>query len=99
MTANTLLETMKVKIYIQVSPHTNEPQAFTSDMSEYGYIPLGTDEVIVAVPQTDRALAEIEMLEKTAGKIKAETHAKIKAIDDRIRLLKALEYKPGDDDE
>lgn len=99
MTANTLPETIMVKIYIQVSPHTDEPQAFTSDMSEYGYIPLGTDEVIVAVPQTDRVLAEIEMLEKAADKIKADTHAQVKTIEDRIQSLKALEYKPGDDDE
>lgn len=99
MTANTLPETIKVKIYIQVSLYSDEPQAFTCDMSDHGYIPLGTDEVIVTVPQTDRVLAEIEMLEKTADKIKADTHAKVKTIEDRIQSLKALEYKPGDDDE
>ena len=98
--SNTLPETVEVTIYIHLSKYREGGvDAMTTDMSKYGYILLGTDTVTVTVPKTDPVEAEINMLEACAQEVRDQYFEKITPIEQRIRELMAIEYKPESDSE
>ena len=97
--SNTIPKTMKVTLHFHTVKYSDEPQVFTDDMSEYGYPHLGTDTVIVTVPDTDPVKAEIEMLEKARDQVRRELGDKLNNIEQRIKELAAIEYKPESDSE
>lgn len=94
MAQKQLPETVKVLVYIQVNQLSGEVSALTCDMSQYGYTLLGIQEVEVPVPQVNVVEKEVESLHKQADTIRADAHVKLKAIEDRINSLRALEHKP-----
>ena len=95
---STIPETVKVTLHIHHSPHGNEPYVSTSDMSEYGYILMGTDTVIITIPDVDIVQAEIDMLNRQAVKVREEFGRQLAILDRRISELTALEYKPEEPD-
>lgn len=97
--SNTIPKTMKVTLHFHAGKYSDELQIFTSDMSEHGYPHLGTDTVIVTVPDTDPVKAEIEMLEKVRDQVRRELGDKLNNIEQRIKELAAIEYKPESDSE
>lgn len=89
-----LPETVKANLFIHVNHHDGAALAATCDMSQYGYTLLGTHEVEVPVPQVNVVEKEVESLNRQATALRAETHIKLKAIEDRINSLLAIEHKP-----
>ena len=97
--SNTIPKTMKVTLHFHAGKYSDELQVFTSDMSEHGYPHLGTDTVIVTVPDTDPVKAEIDMLEKKAEQVRRDMGDQLNNIEQRIKELAAIEYKPESDSE
>jgi len=95
---STIPETVKVTLHIHHSSYDNEPYVSTSDMSEYGYILLGTDTVTITIPDVDIVQAEIDMLNRQTVKVREEFGRQLAILDRRISELTALEYKPEESD-
>lgn len=68
-----------------------------SDMSENGWVLLGTHDYSVDYenPTKDPVEAEIESLQKKADAIETKALADIEIINRRIGELKCIDYKPG----
>lgn len=96
MDTNKLPDTITQTLYIVLPPYSEKPMILTSDMAEYGYAVLGTEEITLAVPQIDPRAQFIDALEKKAESIKAETQVKLNRISDEIRRLQALEHDGGE---
>jgi len=93
--SNSIPETMKVEIHFHVDKYTpGKIQVFTTDMSDIGYPHLGKDIVIVTVPDCDPVKAEIDMLETKADQVRREMGDQLHNIEQRIKELAAIEYKP-----
>jgi len=95
---STIPETVKVTLYINRSPHDKSLFVSTSDMSEYGYILLGTDTAIITIPDVDIVQAEIDMLNRQTARVREEFGRQLAILDRRISELTALEYKPEEPD-
>ena len=69
-----------------------------TDMSQYGYILLGTHdfEVEYPTPTKDPVEAEIEGLQKQVAIISNKAMADTEILTRRINELKCIEYKPED---
>jgi len=68
---------------------------FSCDMSEYGHVCIGEQEIIIDVPDDfNPVVAEIAMLRATQQKIQADAQVKANAIEDQISKLSCIEYKP-----
>jgi len=81
------MEKLKVVIYMNRSQDGTVYPGL-SDMSQYGWVLLGTEEVEVTVPVVDEAQVRIDALNKQDAAIKAEAKAKRLAIDEEIKKLK-----------
>lgn len=97
---DTIPDTVEVTIYFHLTKYGSGVSAFTSDMTQYGYALLGTEDVVLSVPKKDPVEAEINMLETCAQKVRDEYFEKITPLEQRIRELMAIEHKPeGGDSE
>ena len=67
-----------------------------NDMTDHGYISLGSQTVTLNVPDTDPIEAEVMCLKKAIDKTKSECHAEVEVLSDRINSLLAIEYKESD---
>lgn len=85
-------ETFDVELFIHKNTY-GEPNVFTYDMSEHGYILLGTQTVMLNVPTKDPVEAEIEMLDKKEFSLVKEHLAQLHAIQQRRKDLLCLEVK------
>jgi len=94
MSKEQIPKTMKVELHFHKPTYGDEPIIFTQDMSHHGYPHLGSDTVTVTVPDTDPVKAEIEMLEKARDQVRQELGDKLNNIEQRIKELAAIEYKP-----
>ena len=92
-----MTDKIKVKLYIHLEQYSIDDEgrySITScDMSENGYILLGTQEVEIDAPDKDPIVAELEMLDKHLEAVEQESYNKITAIKQRIQSLQAIEYK------
>lgn len=91
--SNPLPESIESTLLVHIDPHSDKPVAMTCDMTEFGYVLLGSVTVTVPVPQVDVIEAEIASLERKADAVRAEFHRKLTAITDRIQSLRAIEHK------
>ena len=67
----------------------------SSDMTEYGYVTVGTMDVEFEVPDDFNPVqAEIEMLKTVKAKIESDAMVKTHHIEEQIRNLQCLEYRP-----
>lgn len=67
------------------------------DMSQFGYIQVGTLDVEFEVPDDfNPTQAEIEVLEKEKQRLRAELSVKLMNIDDQISKLQCLTYIPAE---
>jgi hypothetical protein len=86
------------KMYVQGKrDYTNkmEYHLHSGDMTDYGYVTVGTIEVEFEVPDDFNPVqAEIEMLKHAKAKVESEAMSKMRLIEDQIRNLQCLEYKP-----
>ena len=99
MSKEQIPKTMKVELHFHKPTYGDEPIIFTQDMSDHGYPHLGFDTVIVTVPDTDPVKAEIDMLEKKAEQVRRDMGDQLNNIEQRIKELAAIEYKPESDSE
>ena len=88
---------IKVKLFIHLEKYEFEDGhkhiVTACDMTESGYVLLGTEEVEVSVPNKDPFEAELEMLGKKLAVVEQESHNKITAIKQQIQSLQAIEHK------
>ena len=71
-------------------------QLFQADMSEYGYLLIGTVDVEVDYELPDDfnfTQLEIDNLKKEKKRIQAEANKKLVAIDEKIQSLQCIEHK------
>lgn len=68
---------------------------FGCDMSEYGFTKVAPYTITADVEMDEAMLtqAEIETLRAEQQKIRAEAHAKVTQLDERIQSLLAIEHK------
>ena len=93
--SNSIPETVEVEIHFHADKYTpGKIQVFTSDMSNIGYPHLGKDTVVVTVPECNPVKAEIDMLETKADEVRREMGDQLHNIEQRIKELAAIEYKP-----
>lgn len=93
--------TMKQTMYVHASKKYNGTNEFdidmkVCDMTEYGYILIGTVEVSADFDLPDDfnfTQAEIDSLKTQKSKIQAEAQMKITQIDEQIQRLQCIEYK------
>lgn len=84
---------IEVEIFIHAPRFTKQHMCFASDMTEHGYILLGSETVFVDVPDANPVDAELGMLNKQVAIIEAELGAKLQVLNDRIYSLKCIEHK------
>ena len=90
--------TFEVELFIHKGSYGDKYQVYPCDLSgsSHGsHVLLGKQTVTLNVPDTNEVLAEVEMLEKQAAKVRAEFSQKLQVITDRINSLQALEHKPA----
>lgn len=63
------------------------------DMSEYGYICLGSVEVTFTAPETDPVTAELESIDKAMQSVRAELQGKLNALQERRDSLLAITHQ------
>jgi len=85
-------ETLEVELMIHINPY-GAYKAFLSDMSEYGYVLLGSQVVTVGIPDKDPVEAEVEMLNKKEASLIKEHLAQLHAIQQRKNDLLCIENK------
>ncbi len=86
----------KGTLYIHAPMHSStQHEVANTDMSQYGYILLGTHdfEVEYPTPTKDPIEAEIEGLEKEHDRINKEALAKMELLNQRIKDLRCIEFK------
>ena len=65
------------------------------DMSEFGYVHIGSQDVEFDPPPADVLIAgTVAAYRKEQEKIRAEAHSKVKRLQDSIDALLCLEHKP-----
>lgn len=67
-----------------------EYDIYHCDMSEYGYICLGTVEVTFTAPTTDPVAAEVDSIDKAMQSVRAEMQSKLNALQERRDNLLAI---------
>ena len=93
--------TMKQTMYVHASKKYDGTDEFDidmkiCDMTEYGYILIGTVEVSADFDIPDDfnfTQAEIDSLKTQKSKIQAEAQIKITQIEEQIQRLQCIEYK------
>lgn len=96
METNELPKTVSNTLYIVKSEYGG-PMITVCDMSEYGYVTLGTHEITLDVPQisqTDLVLKQVDVLKTEKQRLQAETQVKLNALDEKIQKLLAITYQP-----
>ena len=83
----------KATLYIHQNNYDSGYFITESDMTEHGYVLLGTQEVELDVPTKATVIAEIEMLDKQIEVVEQDSHNKITAIKQRKASLLAIENK------
>ena len=87
----------KKTLYIHVDRfYTNkEFYVATCDMSQSGYVLLGTHDIEIDIPRPtkDPIEAEIEMLKNKVAVINTEAYAKTQQLEQRISELTCIEFK------
>ena len=92
------METIKFKqtLYIHKSPAylIEDYSFFLQDMSDCGYILLGTHDIEIDIPRPtkDPIEAEIEMLKNKVAVINTEAYAKTQQLEQRISELTCIEF-------
>jgi len=92
-------ETFEVELFIHAANYGEGFSVLSGDMSNHGYILLGTQTVTVNVPTKDPVEAEIEMLDKKEASLIKEHLAALHAIQCRKNDLLCLENKFHDPDD
>jgi hypothetical protein len=92
-------ETFEVELFIHAKNHSEGFDVTTFDMSENGYVLLGTQTVTLNVPTKDPVEAEIEMLDKKQASLIKDHLAALHAIQCRKNDLLCLENKYHDPDD
>ena len=87
------VEKFEVELFIHAAKYEEKFMVATNDMSEYGYIFLGTQVVTLNAPTKDPVEAEIEMLDKKEALLIKEHLAKLHAIQQRRNDLLCIENK------
>ena len=87
---------IEVKIYIHATLYGDKFFCCTCDMSEHGDVLLGSQTVLVDVPDTNPIDAELAMLNKQVAIIENESAAKLQVLNDRINSLMCIEHKTGE---
>ena len=93
------METIKLKetLYIHKAPGylIEDYSFFLHDMSDCGYILLGTHDLDIDIPKPtkDPIEAEIEMLKNQVAVINIEAYAKTQQLEQRISELTCIEFK------
>lgn len=78
-------------MYVHVSQYSGQPFGlFSTDMSEYGHVLLGTAEVEFTPPTTDPVDAELASIDKAVQSVRAELQGKLNALQGRRDDLLAL---------
>ena len=93
------METIKLNetLYIHKAPSylIEDYSFFLHDMSDCGYILLGTHDLDIDIPKPtkDPIEAEIEMLKNQVAVINTEAYAKTQQLEQRISELTCIEFK------
>lgn len=94
---------MKIKetMYVHKAKYRTEPVIQLTDMSEYGYVLLGTVDIefeFEMPSEAEQVKKEIEMLTAEKNRILAEAHMKTQNIQDQINSLLCLENNSAQDE-
>lgn len=78
-------------MYAHVERYGEEPFYLNQfDMSEYGYVCLGTVEVTFTAPTTDPVAAEVDSIDKAMQSVRAEFQGKLNSLQERRDNLLAI---------
>ena len=86
-------ETFEEELFIHLSKYVEGYLVTTNDMTDNGYILLGSQTVTLNVPTKDPVLAEVEMLNKKEASLIKDHLAALHAIQCRKNDLLCIENK------
>ncbi|MBL0907844.1 hypothetical protein G5645_07530 [Pectobacterium carotovorum] len=89
---------VEVTLYIHTSKYTGKPFIGVSDVSQYGYVLIGTHAVIVPIPQISNSELinrQIATLKNQQQKIIADAQIQAGEIEDQIQRLLCIDHQPA----
>lgn len=91
------MKTQTQTLYIHQPPFEGGKYGITvDDMSQFGWVLLGTQTVEVTIPDTDPVEAELKSIAREKDAMKAEFSQKISRLQRRENELRALEHNDGE---